>query len=371
VIRVKSVYLLPLKKALLYIVTLLVLCPVHKSIGQPALSAATANPTLSENIKRGDLRFVSYNIENLFDTYDDSLKQDNDFLPWGMYGWNEERYNKKLKNIYKVLVNLGGWELPELIALYEIENRRVLDDLIERTPLSKYGYRVIHHDSPDARGIDVGFLYRKDHFIPLQDQAIPVTFPFDTLSKTRDILFLSGIVNKRDTLHFFLCHFPSRRGGESTSEPRRIYAAELVRKKIDSLLLDNPGSNILVAGDFNDEPADRSISEVLRARGDTNELQHGDLFNYMYALKEKGLGTYKYQAFWNMLDQVMVSAAMLNVSNKIYALPSSARIFSPDWLSQPDDMSPGNKPYHTYVGPNYLGGYSDHYPIYLDLYSRP
>ena len=318
--------------------------------------------------QRGDIRFVSYNVENLFDMFDDPEKADDEFLPWGFRGWNKDRYNKKLKDIYKVLVNMGGWELPEIIGLIEVENRLVLEELISRTPLSMHGYAIIHHDSPDARGIDVAIIYRKEHFIPLYDEAIPVRFPFDTMARTRDILYVSGIVNKKDTLHILLCHYPSRRGGQATSEPRRVFVSTLVRAKVDSILAINPAANIIVAGDLNDEPANRSVYEVLRAKGKMADMQAGDLYNYMYPMKEKGLGTYKFQGFWNMLDHIIVSSGLLDKSSGLYSLPHSAHIFRPDWLTVPDDASPGVKPFYTFTGAVYTGGYSDHFPVYLDLY---
>jgi predicted extracellular nuclease len=365
-IRLRCLLLFPLKKTYPHTILLLLFAFV--------LSGAKP-PIPEENIarqpERGDIRFVSYNVENLFDMVDDPEKADDEFLPWGMRGWKAERYNKKLKDIYKVLVNLGGWELPEIIGLIEVENRTVLEDLIERTPLSMHGYSIIHHDSPDARGIDVALIYRKEHFIPLYDEAIRVVFPFDTLGKTRDILYVSGVVNKRDTLHVFMCHFPSRRGGEATSAPRRIYVASLVRAKVDSLLAGNPNANIIVAGDFNDEPEDVSVREGLRAKGSVEEMGTGDLFNFMYAKKERGLGTYKFQGFWNMLDHIIVSQGLLDQSAGVFAPPHAAHIFRPEWLTVPDDNSPGVKPFYTFTGVQYTGGYSDHFPVYLDLFFVP
>jgi hypothetical protein len=365
-IRLRCLLLFPLKKTFLHTILSLLFLLV--------LSGAKP-PLPGENIarqpERGDIRFVSYNVENLFDMVDDPEKADDEFLPWGMRGWKAERYDKKLKDIYKVLVNLGGWELPEIIGLIEVENRTVLEDLIERTPLSMHGYSIIHHDSPDARGIDVALIYRKDHFIPLHDEAIRVVFPFDTLGKTRDILYVSGVVNKRDTLHVFLCHYPSRRGGEATSAPRRIYVSSLVRAKVDSLLAGNPNANIIVAGDFNDEPADASVREGLRAKGSVEEMGPGDLFNFMHAKKERGLGTYKFQGFWNMLDHIIISQGLLDQNSGVFAPSHAAHIFRPDWLTVPDDNSPGVKPFYTFTGVQYTGGYSDHFPVYLDLFFVP
>lgn len=322
-------------------------------------------------IDRGDIRFVFYNVENLFDTFDDTLKHDEEFLPWGMKGWKTERYEDKLKKIFKVLVNTGGWELPEIIGLCEIENRFVLEELIRKTPLSREKYGIVHEDSPDARGIDLGFIYRKDAFLPLKHQAISINFPFDEY-KTRDILHVEGLVNKRsDTLHIFLCHFPSRRGGQVASEPKRTYVAGQLRSRVDSILGIQPNAQIIITGDFNDEPTNKSIYEVLRAKENWPLANKGDLFNYMHAYKVKeGKGTYKYKGYWNMLDQFIVSEGLLDGKNGVYLKSNSAQIYKRPWLLQEDAENPGDKPFRTYGGAQYLGGYSDHFPIYLDLFFK-
>ena len=326
----------------------------------------------SRDDQRGDLRFVNYNVENLYDTYDDTTKDDEEFLPWGLKGWNKERYNQKLKNIFKVLVNVGGWEMPEIVAVQEIENRRVLEDLINLTPMSEYRYGIIHEDSPDNRGVDVGLLFRRDKFTPLQHSVIRIKFPFDTLVKTRDILMVKGLVNKmKDTITIFVFHSPSRRGGETASEPRRVYVAEQARIRIDSILDRNPDSKIVLMGDFNDEPDNKSILEVLRGKGDANNLQAGDMYNFMYNLKmNQGLGSYKFQEFWNCIDNLIVSQGLLSNKATTYCTTNSGQIYNKDWLVMPDDQAPGVKPVRTYNGPQYVGGFSDHLPVYLDLYFR-
>jgi predicted extracellular nuclease len=327
-------------------------------------------PDTEAFLDRGNIRFVFYNVENLFDTYDDTLTQDDEFLPWGMQAWNKERYEDKLKKIFKVLVNVGGWELPEMIGLCEIENRFVLEELINRTPLSRENYGIIHEDSPDARGIDLGFLYRKDAFFPIKHEAIRITFPMSPETKTRDILYIEGLINnKKDKLHIFVCHFPSRRGGQIDSEPRRNYVAEQIRAKMDSILNVNAAANIIVTGDFNDEPTNNSILNVLQAKGDWNGLQPNELHNYMYNFKvEQGLGTYKFQGYWNMLDQYMVSQGLMNPESKVFLKQNSAQIYSKQWLLTEDTDNPGQKPFRTYGGAIYYGGYSDHLPIYLDIF---
>lgn len=335
------------------------------------LTANTDKATSTAGTKADyDLRFMTYNVENLFDTQDDPNKADEDFLPWGINKWNLERYQTKLKRIFKVISNISGWEYPGIIALTEIENRQVLEDLIQATPLTESDYSIIHEESPDARGIDVALLYRRSLFRPVTHTAIPVAIGSDPSFKTRDILYVEGLVNHHDTLHIFVCHFPSRRGGEAESEPKRILAASIVRSKADSILSHQPQARIIITGDFNDDPANRSIREILRGKASTDAMQEGDFYNMMYPMYLKGYGTYKFQSSWNMLDQYIISPGLLNPESTTYTTVESVQIFQPDWLSAQDDAHPGNKPARTYSGPNYLGGYSDHYPVYMDLYFR-
>ena len=305
----------------------------------------------------------------MFDTKDDTLKADEEFLPWGMKGWKTERYEDKLKKIFKVMVNVGAWELPEMIGLCEIENRFVLEELIRKTPLARENYGIIHEESPDARGIDLGFIYRRDAFTPLKHEVVRINFPFDEY-KTRDILHVEGLVNKKnDTLHIFLCHFPSRRGGQVVSEPKRKYVATQLRRSVDSIRQIQPDANIIITGDFNDEPTNKSIYEVLKAKENWDNIVDGDLFNFMHHFKVKeGKGTYKYQGYWNMLDQYIITPSLMNENNGVFVKRNSAQIYEQPWLIQEDSDNPGNKPFRTFGGSTYLGGYSDHFPIYLDLF---
>lgn len=315
-----------------------------------------------------DMRIVTYNVENLFDTKHDEGKRDHDFLPWGMNNWTQERYQTKLKKIFKVLANISEWEYPAIISLTEIENRAVLEDLISATPLSESDYAILHEESPDVRGIDVAILYKESMFQPISHEAILVNFPGQKNFKTRDILYTKGVVNKKDTLHFFVTHFPSRLGGEAESEPKRLRAATILRNKADSILIQEPNANIIITGDFNDDPTNASVYSVLRGKETLENAEPGDFFNMMYASYMKGYGSYKYQSTWNMLDQFIVSPSLLDKNNGIYTTTTSAYIFQPDWLSINDDRHPGLKPLRTYSGPNYIGGYSDHYPVFMDIY---
>lgn len=315
------------------------------------------------------IRVMFYNVENLFDTEDDPNTRDDEFTPTGNKGWSNRRYTDKLNNIYKVCTAVGGWEMPEVIAFSEVENRRVLEDLLQKTPFRKSNYEIVHEDSPDARGIDLGLIYRKDKFNYLEHQAMKVVFPFDTTIKTRDILYVKGEVLGKDTLHIFVNHWPSRLGGQAKSEPRRLYVAKLIREKIDSLYAVDPNSKIIVTGDFNDYATDKSIVEVLGAKGEIAEVGDKDLFNYMAEIsKNWKIGTHKYQGHWGTLDQMIVSAPLIKEQrpNKLYAKKSS--IFMARFLLSEDRRYLGLEPFRTYSGPRYLGGFADHLPIYIDLH---
>lgn len=315
------------------------------------------------------LRVVFYNVENLFDTKDDSLTRDDEFTPTGNKGWSYRRYLEKLRNIYKTMTAVGGWEPPAIMGFCEIENRGVLEDLLRETPFRRLGYEIIHEESPDRRGIDVGLVYNPAKFTPLYHEAIRMNFPFDKELRTRDVLHVVGETLGRDTLHVFVNHWPSRWGGQVKSEPKRIFVASQVRAKVDSILQADANANIVIMGDFNDEPDNKSMIETLGAKGAKEELKGKDLFNYMYAMQDNWkLGSHKYRDHWGILDQVVVSQGLLQEQGAgLKASQTGAKIFAPRFLLEPDMRNFGLKPFRTYGGPRFLGGFSDHLPIYIDL----
>ena len=317
------------------------------------------------------IRIAFYNVENYFDTKDDSLKNDNEFLPDGVKAWNYKRYREKQNNIYRTFMAMGGWDgPPSLIGVCEIENRFVLEDLLRQTELKKFNYGVVHEESPDNRGIDVGLFYRKDHIRILKHQALPLIFPFDTAGKTRDILYVKALVLGKDTLHYFVNHWPSRWGGQAKSEPRRMEAAKVIRNKVDSIQNAYADAHIIIIGDLNDEYENRSIIEGLRAKTEVEALKPGDLFNYTRQVMAKtGMGSHKYQGHWGTLDHVIVSQSLLRgeQAGKLKASPQGAFIFTGRFLLEEDTRNTGFQPFRTYAGPKYLGGFSDHLPVFLDL----
>lgn len=315
--------------------------------------------------KRGNnvIRVMFYNVENLFDASNDSLTSDEEYIPGGMRGWNITRFKQKLLNITKVTVAIGGWSPPDLIGLCEVENRYVLYALTHDTPLTGFGLRVVHFESPDPRGIDVALLYRPEKFRVLQQSAINVRFPFDTASRTRDILFVKGIAAKRDTLNIFVNHWPSKFGGAMATVPKRNYVASILRKLTDSLLAVNPNANILIMGDLNDSPYDESVSKVLGAKMDSVNLQPNDLYNM---LAGAGIswkkGTIKFREEWETIDHMIVSRSLLS-----HTSPHGMQIFDAPFLLQDDEAWFGKKPFRTYYGARYIGGFSDHLPVFMDL----
>jgi predicted extracellular nuclease len=309
------------------------------------------------------LRVMFYNVENLFNPNEDSITSDDEYQPDGMRGWTYNRLKRKQINIAKVVLAVGGWDPPELVGVCEVEDYSVLYGLTNDTPLKNFGYKIVHRNSPDPRGIDVALLYRPDKFKVLFSTPISIRFPFDTAARTRDILFVKGIACKRDTLNVFVNHWPSKFGGATATIPKRKYVASVLRKLSDSLLSLNPNANILIIGDLNDSPYDESVSKVLQAKMDSVNLAPDDLYNMLAAA---GLswkkGTIKFREEWETIDHIIVSKPLLS-----HSTPHSMQIFDAPFLLQDDEVWFGKKPFRTYYGAKYIGGFSDHLPVYSDF----
>jgi len=315
-----------------------------------------------------NLRAMFYNTENFFDTIDNPKKNDNEFLPEGVMHWTPGRYRNKLNNIAKVISSAGEWDTPALVGMCEVENEKVLDDLTLYSPLRKMGYRYVISNSPDPRGINVALLYQRDKFKYLDKKEYVIRFPYNARKHTRNILHVTGQVSARDTLDVFVCHFPSRRGGEDESEPDRLLAASILKAKTDSVMRIRKNACILIMGDFNDEPSNRSISEVLCARPVSSNIVPHDLYDLLSPFeKRKNIGSYKYQRQWNMLDQIIVSGNLIAGDRSIKALPYTATIFYRDFMLVDDKTYGGKRPKKTYHGRKHEGGYSDHLPVLVDF----
>lgn len=313
------------------------------------------------------IRIVEYNVENYFDCTDDTLTNDDDFTPKGNRAWTPQRYIKKQMAIAKVIAALSEWQTPALIGLLEVENKKCLDDLLIHGPLKSFGYKYIHFDSPDRRGIDVALVYDERQFKPMKAEPLKVTMDNEPDFTTRDILYVKGVVGRKDTLHVYLCHFPSRWGGAGVSEPKRICAAQTLKQHYDSLCMAHKRPLVLIMGDFNDTPQNRSIYHILGAQPPQAAVFPNHLYNLMWQVYEKGGGTHKYQGEWSCLDQFIVSGAMLDPQSALTTSVDKITIFQPSFMLLEDVRYGGVQPFRTYRGWKYEGGYSDHLPVYLDL----
>jgi len=333
----------------------------------PVFIKAQTNFPDSIILKNRDLRIMFYNTENFFDTENDSIKNDDEFLPTQGKFWNRSRYYSKQKHISQVIAAIGGWSPPDVIGFCEIENRRVLDDFIRYAPIKKFHYKIIHKESPDLRGIDVALLYRPERFIPISYKAIEIRYPFSN-SKTRDILYVKGRTRQHDTLHIFVNHWPSRWGGQLETERKRMFVASVLRKNVDSVFQTNPRANIIIMGDLNDYPENHSISQTLRAKDTYDNIQPTELYNLSaYLQNVKHQGTHKHEGKWGTLDQFIVSGALLDKKNTIYTSLNDVHIYNADFLLEDDKRYSGYETNRTYIGYKYHGGYSDHLPTFLDL----
>lgn len=308
------------------------------------------------------INVLFYNVENLFDTEDNSQAEDNEFLPQGDRHWTSFRLTAKLNSLSKVILNSAGFEPPEIIGLCEIENRSVLEQLIQVTPLNKFDYTIIHKDSPDERGIDVAILYRRTCVTPIRYHYIPLIGTDNDTLQTREILHSEFLLADKDTLHFFVNHWPSRYGGQAETESDRIHAALTLRKEVNERLAKNSCVKILIMGDLNDQPQDRSVVKGLGAQSRDTDL-HGELIN-LSAHWEKG--TIKYRQTWSVFDQVIVSDQLLQVGGYHTSL-TSAKIVDLPFLFQKDQKYKGRKLFRTYNGFHYTGGFSDHLPVLIEL----
>lgn len=303
-----------------------------------------------------------YNVENLFDVRNDSLKNDDEFLPQGARRWTYSRMKQKMTRISKVILNAGGWNPPVLVGLCEVENKWVLTTMIRETGLNNLGYRVVHFESPDERGIDVALLYRASRFEIASAQPIPVNFG-ETERPTRDILYAKGILDRSDTLHVLVNHWPSKLGGAMASHWKREAAALVVKNITDSIYSTNPKALMIIMGDFNEEPDSDIFLNTLKA-GKTSD--GGILVNPALYLK-KGVGTLKHQHEWVVFDQIIVSRSLLEGNSAVKMASPSLRIIDFPFLLERHPTFGGMRPFRTYIGFKYADGYSDHLPVWIDL----
>ncbi len=301
-----------------------------------------------------------YNLENLFDTKDDPNTLDNDFLPGSEKQWNRKRYEKKISKLGTAISNIGflkSRKSPVLLGVAEVENLKVLEDLVTSKHLKQKEYGIVHYDSPDERGIDVALLYQKQYFEVIDSKTIPLLVNNEggIRDYTRDILWVTGFLNN-EKIHVLVNHWPSRRDGAELTSYKRVIAAEKNREIMDQITTENPEAKIIVMGDFNDDPYSESVKEHL--------VQH-DLFNPMERLLTRYRGTTNYKSQWNLFDQIIFSHSFHKYEKGKHSF-SDASIFDEDFLKIYKGRYKGN-PFRTYAGKKYTGGYSDHFPVYVQL----
>ena len=336
------------------------------------LSGIPGSPLLAQDKNPGTFCVGFYNLENLFDTVNDAKINDEEFLPGGAYHYTGEIYHDKIHHLAAVISQIGAELSADGLALMgcaEVENENVMLDLIHDPQLINRHYAVVHYDSPDLRGIDVGLIYNPEYFTPQFSAPLFVPLPDENENPhyTRDVLYVYGMFNG-EPVHIFVNHWPSRRGGEEASAPNRAIAASVCRHSIDSIIKINPDAKIILMGDLNDDPVSPSVAKVLNAKGSAKEVQRGGLFNPWYDYYKNGTGTLAYNDSWNLFDQIILSSSFL-AKEQTGICFKEARIFIKPWLIQQSGRYKGY-PKRTYDFNKYIGGYSDHFPTYIILIKK-
>lgn len=311
------------------------------------------------------LRIGFYNVENLFDPYDDPKTNDDQFTPSNIKGWSNERYQRKCLLLSKTIIAMGIKGPPDFLGLAEIENKKVLTDLIYSTPLLNWDMDIIHEDSPDERGIDVAAVYNRNFLSVINYGYSKVRFRSDK-RPTRKILCACLKTNNNDTIYILVNHWPSRFGGQLESEDGRIDASNTLINILDSLNSLKANPHIIIMGDFNDNPSDRSILMLTEKKFTTLYGRKTFIVNLSESIDYSG--TLKFNAVWFTFDQILISDNLLpNPGKSCYIAYVNARVFHPDFLLCQDENYTGLKPFRTFSGSRYLGGFSDHLPICIDV----
>lgn len=306
-----------------------------------------------------------YNFENLYDTIDQEFVQDEEFTPNGTKRYTGKVYWEKLTKLDQVVSEIGVDLNPDGVAILgvaEIENKSVLRDFSKQEKVKDRGYKIVHYDSKDARGVDVGILYNPKYFKVIKSGKIEVDLSDLGEGHTRDVLWAQGLFMGEE-IYVMVGHWPSRRGGEEVSLERRCRAATTMRTKIDSIQKEYPKAKIVVMGDLNDDPTSPSVTDCLKASGDIFKATNGVLFNPFYDYFKKGIGTLAYNDSWNLFDQIMISEGFLE-KFEYSLLYQKAFIFSKTYMKNLTGNFKGY-PFRTYVGDTYQAGYSDHFPTFL------
>ena len=337
--------------------------------------------------EHGPIRIAFWNMESFFDPFVDSTLAYNDFTEEGQQHWTKTRFYRKRNNVYKTVLALSENRPIGIMGLCEVENEYVLRAVFQQTPLRNHNYRWVHYEGPDWRGTEPAIVYSLDHFMLVESAVFPYYNPEDTAYRSRDILYAKFIpatskgtgnqgsqpvmkTYSEDTLHVFVNHWPSRYSGELETVGSRACAAAILRSKVDSIKAAAPegyAPKIIIMGDLNDTPSDESVHDVLRARR-PSEFEEGCLINLFGDTESLDFeGTLKHLSDWQIFDQIIVTESLLNEMEGLYYQEGSAMIFHPDFLLTDDETHRGKKPFRTYLGPRYLGGFSDHLPVCINL----
>lgn len=352
-------------KRILYVILTLVLMSV-------ATTAGAGGP------KRYVLGF--YNVENLFDTYHDDGKNDYEFLPDGKNKWTEPKYEKKLHNIATVIRAMADENKAyhAVLGLSEVENRHVLEDLVNQPEIEAANYQIVHYDGPDRRGVDVALLYRPEYFMVEESKSIPFDFNSKAIKfamdkegqdyfRTRDILMVRGLLDG-EMFAFFVAHLPSRIGGKG--QDLRSRGAEIIYEHSLKLMEEYPGIKIMVMGDMNDNPTDESMVKYMHGKETIAEVGKYDFFSPFLSMLKAGYGSLAYRGTWNIYDIILVNEAMANAPKgtlKIQPIVKKkyyGRVFSQPFMTQQEGQYKGT-PFRTFSNGTFIGGYSDHYPTYI------
>lgn len=307
------------------------------------------SPKPTKMIPFSTFRIGFYNTENLFDTIDDPHVNDSDFLPDGSLKWDSDRYELKMRHTAQVIDSINMHQNVMLFGLSEVENESVVKDLSQRIQGT---WAYVHGPTSDPRGIDQALLYQPDYFQPISSTMLKFNQEEEVDYFVREVLYVKGITY-RDTVHVLVLHWPSRRDGKEKTQLKRVAAAMLTREIVDSILQQDKKAQIVLMGDLNDEPTDESVQTMLSDKS---------ILNPFIDLKQKGIGTCRHEGQWFLFDQILFSSNTL--MGKKWKL-NNAQVFNPDWLYYKENRKSG--PFRTYMGKKYFGGYSDHFPVFVEF----
>ena len=325
-------------------------------------------PSQAQNDEENTFTVMFYNVENLFDIIDDPETRDEEFTPDGSKKWDSERYEKKLEDITRVIMSVPGRELPAIIGLSEVENRQVLEDLVQQRGLRREDYRVVLAEGNDPRGIDCGLIYRPELFRYKSHRLLPVEDRSGKDYPLRPILHVYGEAADGKPLHIYVNHWKSRYGGVKETEYLRVFSGIALRRELDRLLSSESEPRVIIMGDLNDEPTNNSIYNVLHAGNKRKNIAINDNYNLYYDMHnlDQG-GTLNYRGTWQTYDQIIISYSLINQQGSLSTTFDGGRVLREEWMLYHDEKNDIKVPNRTYGGDNYYGGISDHFPVYVSF----